>query len=140
MATGALAGLSDALELVALAGGLVVEDLAPDAGFLLVADLLPGLVDPFFAGVFAAVVSRETSGHKLLKSFTSVAYFILGLPIQFGASQSKAVGHKHRIIAVTMLTPRWPYNLPRHDAFEDFIMPIRPSQNQGASKLSDLGC
>ena len=56
MATGALAGLSDALELVALAGGLVVEDLAPDAGFLLVADLLAGLVDPFFAGVFAAVV------------------------------------------------------------------------------------
>lgn len=67
MATGALAGLSDALELVALAGGLVVEDLAPDAGFLLVADLLPGLVDPFFAGVFAAVVSRETSGIKAPK-------------------------------------------------------------------------
>ena len=38
----------------------MVEDLAPDAGFLLVAGLLSGLVDPFFAGVFAAVVSRET--------------------------------------------------------------------------------
>ena len=45
----------------------MVEALAPVAGFLLVAGLLAGLVDPFFAGVFVAVVSRETSGIKAPK-------------------------------------------------------------------------